>query len=162
LHRNGVAMDPDLNKYDSEHACTAHPLMSEEEWKEAYRQAWLTYYDSQHVETLIRRARASRLPTARMAELILRFYGSWLIEGVHPLQAVQSRRKYRRDRRPGLPRESPFVFYPRYAWEIISKQRRWRQLGREYDAIRQRVEAEPANYTDLALTPVTDHEVEEL
>jgi len=24
----GVAMDPDMNKYDLEHACTAHPIMS--------------------------------------------------------------------------------------------------------------------------------------
>ena len=28
LHSRGVPMDPDMNKYDLEHACTAHPLMS--------------------------------------------------------------------------------------------------------------------------------------
>ena len=30
LWKNGVAMDPDLNKYDVEHVCTAHPRMSKE------------------------------------------------------------------------------------------------------------------------------------
>ena len=32
LYMRGVAMDPDMNKYDLEHACTAHPLMSKETW----------------------------------------------------------------------------------------------------------------------------------
>ena len=35
-------------------------------------------------------------------------------EGVHPLEGGAFRLKYRRDRRHGLPLESPFVFYPRY------------------------------------------------
>jgi len=29
----GVPMDPDMNRYDLEHACTAHPKMSKEEWE---------------------------------------------------------------------------------------------------------------------------------
>ena len=35
-------------------------------------------------------------------------------EGVHPLEGGVFRLKFRRDRRAGLPRESPLVFYPRY------------------------------------------------
>ena len=31
LYMRGVPMDPDMNKYDLEHACTAHPMMSKEE-----------------------------------------------------------------------------------------------------------------------------------
>ena len=87
-----------------------------------------------------------------------------MIEGVHPLQAGHVRRRYRRDRRPGLPLESPLVFYPRYAWEVLSKQVRRRRLTRQYEAIRKRVEADPAraSYRDLALTPVTDAELGEL
>ena len=27
-------MDPDLNSYDVEHVCTAHPKMSKEEWED--------------------------------------------------------------------------------------------------------------------------------
>ena len=36
----GVPMDPDMNKYDLEHACTAHPLMSQETWERVYADAW--------------------------------------------------------------------------------------------------------------------------
>jgi hypothetical protein len=39
LWKKGVAMDPDLNVYDVEHVCTAHPTMSREEWMEFYREA---------------------------------------------------------------------------------------------------------------------------
>ena len=36
----GVPMDPDMNKYDLEHACTAHPQMSKEAWEKVYQDAW--------------------------------------------------------------------------------------------------------------------------
>ena len=48
------------------------------------------------------------------------------IEGIHPLDGGFFRRKYRRERRPGLRRENPLVFYGRYAGEIASKH--WRIL----------------------------------
>ena len=35
-----IPMDPDMNKYDLEHACTAHPLMSREVWERVYADAW--------------------------------------------------------------------------------------------------------------------------
>ena len=40
LYMAGVAMEPDMNKYDLEHACTAHPRMSKEEWQQVYADAW--------------------------------------------------------------------------------------------------------------------------
>ena len=36
LYEKGVWMDPDMNKYDSTHVTTAHPLMTPEEWKNIY------------------------------------------------------------------------------------------------------------------------------
>ncbi|NEV76203.1 radical SAM protein, partial [Rhodopseudomonas sp. BR0C11] len=59
LWRAGVAMDPDLNNYDVEHVCTAHPLMSRSEWEAIYREAWSRYYTPDHIETLLRRAAAT-------------------------------------------------------------------------------------------------------
>src|SRR5882724_2681604 len=44
LYTRGVPMDPDMNKYDLEHACTAHPLMSKEAWTKVYYDAWARYY----------------------------------------------------------------------------------------------------------------------
>jgi len=160
LHRNGVWMDPDLNNYDTEHVTTAHPLMSADEWRQAYREAWRSYYDLGHIETLMRRAAAQGKGARKLVHMALWFYGCIAVEGVHPLQGGLFRRKYRRDRRPGLPLESPFVFYPRYAWEIVSKHARLLALALRYERIRRRVEADPAKsaYRDQALTPVTDDE----
>jgi hypothetical protein len=164
LHRNGVWMDPDLNKYDAVQVTTGHPLMSAQQWRDTYRRAWHAFYDPGHVETLLRRARACRIRPRKIAGTALGFYGSMAIEGVHPLEGGWLRRKYRRDRRPGLPVESPFVFYPRYAWESASKAARFAALWLRYRRIRKRVEADPAGhaYQDLALTPVSEDEVDEL
>ena len=160
LHRDGVWMDPDLNKYDAVQVTTGHPLMSAQEWRDTYRQAWKSFYDPDHVETLMRRARACRIPPRKIAGTALGFYGSMAIEGVHPLEGGWLRRKYRKDRRPGLPVESPLVFYPRYAWETASKAARFAALWLRYRSIRRRVEADPAGraYQDLALTPVSEDE----
>ena len=59
LWRKGVPMDPDMNKYDTEHAVTAHPKMSKEVWESVYREAWDTYYTPEHMETIMRRAGAT-------------------------------------------------------------------------------------------------------
>jgi Radical SAM superfamily len=164
LHKKGVWMDPDLNKYDTEHVTANHPLMSADEWRRAYRDAWRSFYDIRHVETLMRRAVACGMRARLIGGMTFWFYGSVAIEGVHPLQAGFFRRKYRRDRRPTLPRESPFIFYPRYAWEIVSKNVRLVALALTYYRLCRRVEADPAKaaYRDLALTPVTDDELGEL
>jgi hypothetical protein len=161
LHRNGVWMEPDLNKYDTEHVTTHHPLMSADAWRQAYQDAWRSFYDPQHVETLMRRAVACRIKPRKIGMMALWFYGSIAIERVHPLQGGFIRRKYRRDRRPGLPLEPPLAFYPRYAWELVSKSARFFALARTYHRIRKRVESDAArsSYRDLALTPVTQEEV---
>jgi len=164
LHKNGVPMEPDLNQYDTEHVTTGHPLMSAEEWFGAYRDAWRSFYEPTHVETVIRRAVACGIPAARIEPTLLRFYSSAVIEGIHPLQAGEFRKKFRRDRRPGMPRESIAVFYARYGWEILSKRRRLRKLTREYRGISERIAADPnaKNYRDLALTPVVEDEALEI
>jgi hypothetical protein len=45
---------------------------------------------------------------------ILWFYLMILFEGVHPLEGGALRLKARRDRRHGLPRENPLMFYTKY------------------------------------------------
>ena len=44
LDAKGVWMDPDMNKYDLEHVCTGHPLMSAREWQDIYHRAWDAFY----------------------------------------------------------------------------------------------------------------------
>jgi hypothetical protein len=164
LHRKGVWMDPDMNIYDTEHVATAHPLMSAEEWRRTYREAWAAFYTPEHVEKMIRRAIACGMRARKIMVMCIWFYGMIAIEDVHPLQGGVFRRKYRKDRRPTLPVENPLVFYSRYAMEIVVKTVRLAKLALAFDRARRRVEADPqaTTYRDLALTPVTVAEVDEL
>jgi radical SAM superfamily enzyme YgiQ (UPF0313 family) len=59
LWKQGVEIDPDLNKYDVEHVCTAHPRMSKTEWESIYREAWSLYYSTSHLRTLLKRGVAT-------------------------------------------------------------------------------------------------------
>jgi hypothetical protein len=164
LDAKGVWMDPDMNNYDTEHVTTAHALMSAEEFMATYREAWHAFYTPQHIETVLRRAAASGLKPSKVLGLLLYFYGSQAIEGIHPLQGGLFRRKYRTDRRSGMPIENPFVFYPRYLWEIVSKTVRVALFVNKYKRICRRVENDPARYayTDLALTPAVDEDLDTL
>ena len=147
-------MDPDMNKYDVEHVVTAHPKMTEAEWKEAYQTAWGIYYTDEHFETIIRRAYACGINLRSLMPVLFWFSSAVPVEGVHPLQWGIFRIKYRHDRRAGLPLESPIVFYGRYAADIARKltlvARRWRHLKQ----IVRKVEADPNAklYMDEALT----------
>jgi radical SAM superfamily enzyme YgiQ (UPF0313 family) len=162
LHKAGVAMDRDMNRYDLNHTTTAHPRMSREEWERAYRLAWDTYYSPDHVETILRRAAAKGMNAGNILFLITWFKGSHRIEKVHPLESGFFRMKFRRDRRSGLPIEPVWLFYPRYAWELLSNQVRWLSLYLRLRARYLKVKHDPEkrNYKDLALSPVTDEETE--
>ncbi len=121
LWKKGVAMDPDLNIYDTEHACTLHPRMSKKEWQEIYREAWSLYYTPEHMKTLLRRAAATGVPMGNLAKYLLTFSTTDRLEHVHPLQGGILRLKHPSERRPGLPRESPWIFWPRFAWDTLRK-----------------------------------------
>ena len=164
LAAKGVWMDPDMNKYDLEHVCANHPNMSNQEFQDLYKQAWHTFYDDKHVEAIIRRAMATGMRPNTVKTAILEFYGCQLIEKVHPLQGGMFRRKYRKDRRPGMDLENPLVFYPRYLWEILSKYVRFVLMKWKYDRILSRARKDPEmdRYMDLSITPVCDKEMDEL
>lgn len=164
LHRAGVPMDPDMNNYDVEHVTTAHPLMSRAQWEETYRRAWESYYSLEHAETVMRRALASGMSVGRMMALLFAFRSQVEIERLHPLQGGILRRRYRRDRRPTLPREPVLSFYPRYLGWMVAKQWRGVRLYLRFLQLRHRVKHDPEarNYRDIALTPVAEEESESL
>ncbi len=155
LYLRGVPMDPDMNNYDLEHACTAHPLMSKEQWIGAYDGAWSRYYTDAHVETIIRRALVSGIVPKKILDLLIIFSGAARIEGVHPLQFGFFRRKMRTQRRHGMPVVNPFLFYPWRAFDILQTAARWLRLLVRYRRIMARVMADPATaaYADEALRP---------
>jgi hypothetical protein len=162
LHRAGVAMDKDLNKYDLNHMTTAHPIMSREQWEGIYAAAWDRYYTPEHVETIMRRAAASGIAASNILFLCTWFVGSIKIEKVHPLEGGGVRLKFRHARRPELGLESPLIFYPRYWAETAVKLAQWAQLYLKFGLIYRKVSKDPnkRSYTDIAMTPVSDHEEE--
>jgi radical SAM superfamily enzyme len=164
LWKNGIAMEEDLNNYELEHVCTAHPEMSKQEWEAIYHEAWSLYYTPQHMKTLLRRTAATGGPMGSLVKLLFTFSTTDRIEKVHPLQSGILRLRHPSERRPGLPRETPWIFWPRFAWETLCKHAMlagaigrllvWKMvIARDRDA---------RAYTDRALTPVRDDEDETL
>jgi radical SAM superfamily enzyme YgiQ (UPF0313 family) len=113
--KEGAWLEPDMNSYDTEHACARHPNMSRDEWMRTYQAAWRSFYTWEHMETIFRRRHAEGHSVGKMLGQFIWFRGSMFVEGVHPLQAGILRRKHRSERRPGLPPESMPVF----AWRRI-------------------------------------------
>ncbi len=165
LWTDKVWMDADMNKYDLNHRVAHHPKMSDAEWEDAYRSAWVAFYTPDHIRTILRRAAASKLgrPGTTLSTLLW-FKLVSAYEGVHPLEGGAIRRKFRRDRRPGLQRENPLVFYPRYFGETAVKLWRYLSAYRECKAILDEVLVAPdrLTYTDIAIAPPKEDEFETL
>jgi pyruvate-formate lyase-activating enzyme len=167
LYMKGVPMDPDMNKYDLEHACTAHPIMSKETWTQVYADAWKRYYSDEHVETIMRRAVVSGINRTKVLDSLTIFSGAARIEGVHPLQFGFFRRKLRTQRRSGLKVLNPLVFHPWRVFDCLKVMAQWGRLIWRYRRIMAKVTKDPAAAThfDEALRPHTgagdtDHFVE--
>jgi hypothetical protein len=164
LHTKGVAMDPDLNKYDLEHVTTGNASMTKDAWEDTYWRAWRAFYSPEHIATILRRATATRINAGNMLFLLMWFWCCIGIEKIHPLQGGYLRRKYRRDRRSGLELEKPLVFYPRYVAEVVAKHIEAARLIWRYGLARRAIKRDPKarEYRDLALTPVHDTDLETL
>lgn len=164
LWKAGGEMDPDLNIYDVEHVCMPHPNMSKQEWESIYREAWSLYYTPGHMRTLLRRAVATGVPLHSLVKLLVTFATAVPLENIHPLQTGLFRLRHPSERRPGLPRENPFVFWPRFVWQTLNKNALIigkivhlalvaRRLSRQDGAMQ---------YMDQALTPVADDDDQSL
>jgi radical SAM superfamily enzyme YgiQ (UPF0313 family) len=164
LWNKGIAMDPDLNIYDLENVCTAHPKMTKREWEDIYREAWSLYYTPKHMKTLLRRAAATGVPIGSLVKLLVIFGTSVRLEGVHPLQGGLLRLKHPSERRPGLPRENPFIFWPRFAWETLRKHVFFASAIIALLPSAFALSRNPAarNYLDQALTPTSEEEYDTL
>ena len=158
LWNKGIAMDEDLNRYDTEHACTGHARMSKTELEGIYHEAWSLYYTSAHMKTLLRRAAATGVPMLNLAKYLLTFSTTDRLERVHPLQGGILRLKHPSERRPNAPRESAWIFWPQFAWDTARKHAvlavaagrlLWWKMSIDRDP-------EAHKYMDCALTPVDE------
>ncbi len=158
LYDKGSWMEPDMNKYDLCHITADHPTMSNEQWTRAYLAAWETYYSDDHIETVLKRTRASGIHLDRVLFLLLWFSSCYKLHHVHPLEGGFFRHKYRKDRRSGMPLESPFVFYPKRLWDTLSTHAKAALMLRKFTKMRDRINADPemANYSDIAISTVDE------
>lgn len=157
LLSKGIWMDPDLNKYDLNHRVSHHPKMTDGEWEEAYQEAWASYYSDAHIETVLRRAAAHKKGRPGNKLFLMMWFKLMVqCEGVHPLEGGYFRLKFRKDRRSGLPIESPLSFYPRYIWEVVAKH--WAYVSstwRVYRIYRKvKTSADRHTYSDIAIKEI--------
>jgi radical SAM superfamily enzyme YgiQ (UPF0313 family) len=158
LWKTGVAMEDDLNNYDAEHVCTGHAKMTSEQWGAIYREAWTLYYTPQHMKQLLRRAAATGVPMGSLVKLLVAFAMMVPLENLHPLQSGLFRLKRRSERRPGLPRESVWLFWPRFVWEALYKHAVLAGMIIRLVLVKMSIARDPnaSAYIDPALTPVDD------
>jgi len=165
LTSKGIWMDPDMNKYDLNHRVAHHGKMSDADWEDAYRAAWKAFYTPEHINTILRRTCACPIgrPGTTLST-ILWFYLTILYEGVHPLESGAVRLKYRRDRRRGMKRENPLIFYARYWGGMAVKAV---QYARVYLCCKAMLKAalnapDRWTYSDLAIAPPNADEFDAL
>ena len=161
LWKKGSVMDTDLNRYDVEHVCTGHARMSREQWEAIYRESWSLYYTPKHMETLLRRAVATGVSVNSLIKVLVNFATTVWLENVHPLQGGILRLKHPSERRPGLPRERAFIFWPRFVWQTLSKHVVIVGMIARLFLLKLVITRDPAarTNTDIALTPVNDDDV---
>ena len=166
LWKKGVWMDPDLNKYDLHHRVVHHPKMSDAEYEQTYRDAWKTYYTPEHIETVARRHGADPRPQSGRAGAV----------HDHVQDHVRGRGRPsagRRHRAPEVPARPPLRHEDR-AVRRVPLQAGARELEEDQDlrggspgragASARTVKNDPKRheYTDLALEPVVEEEMDKL
>jgi radical SAM superfamily enzyme YgiQ (UPF0313 family) len=161
LYERGVPMDSDLNNYDLNHITTDHPVMTREEWYGAYQAAWRSFYSVAHIKTLMRRGRTNRVSPGNIMGSSIAVYIYACVEGVQPLESGFIRRRVRRERRPGLPIEHPWVFHPKYLRRSLVGYGKALAMLIPLAIERHRLKRDPhaKDYMDQALMPVDEQEL---
>ena len=161
----GAPMDPDLNKYDLEHVADRASAHVQGGMGGHLPRGLEALLFPQHMRTIMRRAAATGVSAGAAMFLLLWFWGCVKLEKLHPLQGGYLRRKYRRDRRPGLALEHPLLFYPRYGAELVSNHIRLAAMAARLGLFRlklKRNKEEARAYMDQALTPPTQDDLDQL
>ena len=110
------------------------------------------------MKILLRRAAATGVPIGNLAKYLVTFSTTDRLEKVHPLQGGIFRLKHPSERRPGLSREKPWLFWPRFGWETLVKHVILTGAIGRLLIWKTVIAYSPGagNYMDQALTPVSD------
>jgi hypothetical protein len=97
---------------------------------------------------------------AASIKVLVNFATTTRLENVHPLQGGIFRLKHPSERRPGLPRERSFVFWPRFVWQTLGKHAVIVATIARLLVIKFVITRDPAarTFKDTALTAVADDE----
>ncbi|MGH9809534.1 MAG: hypothetical protein ACRD9W_20150, partial [Terriglobia bacterium] len=127
-----------------------------------YEEVWDLYYTRAHMETLLKRAVVTNVPMFSLAKVLIQFSTMMQLEKVHPLQSGLIRMTHPGERRPGLPAESAWLFYPRYVRELVVRNAGFVRTMLWVLSATRRISRDPNRhaYSDMALTPVEDDEDE--
>ena len=160
LWNKGVAMEPDLNKYDVEHVCTAHPKMSKHGvGGDLPRGLVALLHAGAHEDAAASHGGDRRADgQSRQGAVHVRDDGSPRKGASAPGGIL--RLKHPSERRPGLPREHPWIFWPRFVWETLSKHAILAGTIGRLLLMKMAIAHDPnaRAYMDQALTPVRDDE----
>jgi hypothetical protein len=110
------------------------------------------------MKTLMRRAATTGVPMGSLLKVLVSFATTVRLENVHPLQSGILRLKNPSERRPGLPRERVWVFWPRFVWETLYKHVILAGVIARLLALKISIACDPhaRAYMDRALAPVDD------
>jgi hypothetical protein len=121
--QNGIPIEPDLNLYDSFHATMDHPNMSRDEWFQAYKDAWQSFYSFENMRDILQRA------TPRMYWNVFKnlvwYKSAALLEGNHPMMTGFFPLKGRTARRPGYAIDGRLQYLRWRVPEVLRYIRAW-------------------------------------
>lgn len=135
MKKRGDWMDPDFNKRDSFHATIQHPLMSAEEWTEAYESAWQTFYSKENMIRCLSKWTDHPNNYWNLMAIFFWYKNAALIEKQHPMVAGFFRLKDRKARRPGYAVDSLPVHFWKRAKEITALLITWAKFLKEMEEV---------------------------
>ncbi len=101
LFERGAYMDPDYNRYDSQHVTMEFPnFKTAQELQDSYQEAWETFYGFSNMKRILKRA--PKRSYWNLFRNFLWYKSAALIEKRHPMMTGLVRLKGRKELRPGL------------------------------------------------------------
>ena len=135
MKNRGDWMDPDFNKRDSFHATIKHPLMSAQEWTEAYEAAWRTFYSKENMIKSLSKWTNHPKNYWNLMSIFFWYKNAALIEKQHPMVAGFFRLKDRKVRRPGYTVDSIPVHLWKRSKEIAALLITWGKFVKEMEEV---------------------------
>jgi len=144
LVRQGIPLDPDLNRYTTFHTTRAHDRMSGAELEAIYHEAFRIFYEDTHCLRVLKRHAAFDGDLDLLIAFMIVARNGFLIEGLNPAENGILRMKSRLDRRPDLPVEPFIPFMARRLREIVSSQLAWWRQLQKYKRMAEYARKHPA------------------